>query len=188
MIKTKILICAATLAFVSIPASATDLFFQGGIHVGGDKLATATSSSGFDQNLRAGQLLSFSVGVHTELNDSLQARVSAGYKLDSIRASNGDANFTRIPIEALLMHKSGNFMLGGGLAYHVSPRFEFNVSPSYSINFDNALGLVLGFDYNGKGRFEHDWYVGGRMTIIDYKVAGLSVNGNSIGAVIGYLF
>jgi hypothetical protein len=188
MMKIIALICATGLACMSVPAAAANLFFEGGVHVGGDKLATATTSSGPDQNLRAGQLLSMAVGMQTMLAESLQGRVSVGFKFDRITASNGDATFTRVPIEALLMHQSGNFMLGGGIAYHLSPKYKFNVTPSYTVDFDNAMGLVLGFDYNSKGRFEHDWYVGGRVTLIDYKVSGASVSGNSIGAVIGYMF
>jgi hypothetical protein len=188
MIKISTLICAASLVCMSLPATAANLFFEGGVHFGGDKLATAYSSSGPDQNLRAGQLLSMAVGMQTMLADSLQGRVSLGFKIDRITASNGNATFTRVPLEALLMHQSGNFMLGGGIAYHLSPKFDFNATPSTTVNFDDALGLVLGFDYNGKGKFEHDWYVGGRVTLINYKVSGVSISGNSIGAVIGYMF
>jgi hypothetical protein len=86
------------------------------------------------------------------------------------------------------MHQSGNFMFGGGLAYHLSPKFDFSATPSFTIDFDDALGFVLGFDYNSKGVFQGDWFVGGRVTLIDYETPGLTVSGNSIGAVMGFMF
>ncbi len=121
----------------------------------------------------------------------LQGRISLGYKVDDINASNGSFKFSRFPLEFLLMDQNSNWLLGGGLAYHLSPKFTADASSiglSRTDTFDNALGYVLAFDYNSKGHFEHDWYVGGRVTIIDYKNQYGSASGNSIGAVIGYLF
>jgi len=183
----KAIIGATGFICFSLPAVAADVFLEGGLHFGGDKLATV-SSSGPDLDLRAGQLLSFAIGGYAELADSLQGRFSLGYKTDSINADNGDATFTRFPVEALIMHQSGKFMLGGGIAYHLSPRFEFTAPPAFTIDFDNALGFVLAFDYTSGGKFEGNWYLGGRITVIDYEVKGLSVNGNSVGVVAGFMF
>lgn len=182
----KSLVIAASLAGLAMPAAATDMFVEAGIHVGGDELATTG-----DSDLRAGQLFSLAVGVHTELTDSLQGRASLGYKFDVIDADNGDASIDRFPIEILVMKQSGNFMFGGGLAYHLSPEYEFNAGPSpFTVEFDDALGFMLAFDYNSKGKFEGDWYVGGRITLIDYESSDLveTVSGNSVGAVIGFMF
>lgn len=183
----KALIAVVCLTCTSMPAIATDMFIEAGIHLGGDTLATA-SSGNYDEKLKAGQLLSLAVGIHTELGEAVQGRLSLGYKFDSVSADNGDATFDRFPIEALVMKRSGSFMFGGGLAYHLSPEYEFNVSPSFTIEFDDAVGLVLAFDYNSKGEFADDWFVGGRITLIDYEAQGITVDGNSIGAVIGFMF
>lgn len=189
--KAKALICAASLACMSLPAAATGMFFEGGIHVGGDALVNVSFTNGDSQKVKAGQLLSVAIGVHTELADALDGRISLGYKIDEINANNGSFKFTRYPLEFLLMQHNNNWMLGGGVAYHLSPKFTADagsIGLSGTANFDNALGYVLAFDYNSKGKFDHDWYVGGRVTIIDYKNAYGSASGNSIGAVIGYMY
>jgi hypothetical protein len=191
MMKIKALICAASLACVSVPAAATGTFFEGGVHVGGDDLVSVTFTSGDTQKVKAGQLLSVAIGGYTDLGQSVQGRLSLGYKVDRVNASNGEIKFSRFPVEMLFMKQYSNWMVGGGLAYHLSPKLTVNtgsVGLSGTATFDNALGYLLAFDYNSNGSFTHDWYVGGRITVIDYKNGYGSVSGNSIGAVIGYLF
>lgn len=183
--NNKTVVSAVSLLVLSMPVAATDMFVEAGLHLGGDTIASTTAN----QDLKAGQLISLAVGVHSELAASVQGRLSLGYKFDTISANDGDASFSRFPIEALILQQSGNFMLGGGIAYHLSPEFEIN-SPGANgtIEFDDALGFVLAFDYNSKGKFAGDWYVGGRVTLIDYEVSGFSISGNSIGAVVGYMW
>ena len=186
------LVGAAVMLCMASRAMATDLFIEGGIHLGGETVATASFTNGDTEKIKAGELLSFAIGFHTELSDSVQGRFSIGYKFDSINAENGDLDFSRVPLEFLVMQRYTYWMLGGGLTYHLSPEFTADVAssvgPSGTVEFDDSLGVVIAFDYNSKGNFDHDWYVGGRVTLIDYDNQFGSVRGNSLGAVIGFLF
>jgi len=189
--KTTHLLSAGVLLCLSSQASATGLFFEGGIHVGGETMVGVTFTSGDTEKIKAGELLSLAVGVHTELSDTLQGRFSIGYKFDSINAENGDLDFSRVPLEFLVMQRYTYWMLGGGITYHLSPELTADapsVGLSGTAKFDDSLGFVFAFDYNSNGNFTRDWYVGGRVTLIDYDNQFGSVRGNSLGAVIGFLF
>jgi len=189
--KVNALICTASLVCMSMPVVAANLFLEGGVHFGGDSLANVSFTNGDSQKIKAGQLLSVAAGGYMPIGNSLQGRFSLGYKVDRINANNGDIRFSRFPLDFLLMHQINNWMLGGGAAYHLSPKLKADASSvglSGTATFDNALGYVLAFDYNSKGHFTNDWYVGGRVTVIDYKNQYGSASGNSIGAVVGYLF
>ncbi len=180
---------ATGLLMASCTATATDVFVEGGIHLGGDTLASTSGS--YSQDLKAGQLLSVAVGIHTALSESAQARISIGYKFDSVDADNGSTDFDRVPLELLAMYRaSPYFYIGAGVTRHIAPTFNFDISGfgTGEIEFDDANGLVFGFDYNSKGEFNGDWFVGGRVTIIDYETSGLTVSGNSVGAVLGFMF
>jgi hypothetical protein len=189
--KITHLLSAGVLLCLSSQASATGLFFEGGIHVGGETMVGVTFTSGDTEKIKAGELLSLAVGVHTELSDTLQGRFSIGYKFDSINAENGDLDFSRVPLEFLVMQRYTYWMLGGGITYHLSPELTADapsVGLSGTAKFDDSLGFVFAFDYNSNGNFTRDWYVGGRVTLIDYDNQFGSVRGNSLGAVIGFLF
>jgi hypothetical protein len=182
---------AVLLVTISTSTFATGLFFEGGLHLGGDTLIEVVLTNGETEKVKAGQLLSLAVGVHTDISDSLQGRLSLGYKFDFITADNGDIEFTRIPIEFLLMQQSGSWMFGGGVSYHLSPKLTADapvIGLVGTVNLDDALGFVIAFDYNTQGIFESAWYMGGRITIIDYENQFGSVSGNSVGVVFGYLY
>ena len=176
---------------LSSKAFAIGLLVEGGLHLGGDTLIEVSNSNSLSEKVKAGQMLSMAVGVHTTLTDTLQGRLSIGYKIDAIIASNANINFTRVPVELLVMSYRGTWMAGAGLIYHLSPTLKTN-SPSLgltgSVEMDDAFGIVLAYDYNTYGYFTGDWYIGGRATIINYKAPTGSVSGNSLGVVFGYLF
>ncbi len=88
------------------------------------------------------------------------------------------------------MKQSGNWNYGGGLTYHINPEFTSGgIFVGNDIGFDNALGLKLAFDY----RFNNNIFLGLEYSIIDYKVntnntVKDTVDGNSVGLVLGYVF
>ena len=179
------------LFFVSIfcfsTQSLADAFIQGGLHFGGDTLATVDFVSLGDQKIEAGGLLSGSVGYEADINESLLAKLSAGIKFDSISASNGDVDFTRYPLTAMLFMKGENLHFGLGLTRHIGVELSVDgFSGATTADFDDATGFVAQLDYllNERG------YISLKFTSIDYELANSSieVDGSSIGLLVGFRF
>ena len=179
-------ICISSLLLAPVSSHALDIYLQAGLHFGGDELGTVTFTSGETESLKAGELFSLSAGVGFDVTENLESRFLAGLKFDMIDAENGTVDFTRYPLEALLMYKaSEEILIGGGLSYHLNPSVSGEgFAAGADIDFDNALGFVLEFDY----QLPTDVYFGVKLTSIDYEVAGISVNGSSIGAIVGIRF
>ncbi len=183
-----LLLLALASSFRSMAAGA---FVEAGAHLGGDTLVEVSFTDGSTESLKAGQLISLAVGWHTELSETLSSRISLGYKFDSITAQNGDIEFTRVPLELLLLTQNGSWLVGGGVTYHMSPKFTADAATIGLLGtakLDDALGFVLAADYNTHGIFDREWYIGARITVVDYENNLGSVSGSSIGVVIGYLF
>ena len=178
------------LLFAASRASALGMYFEGGLHFGGDDLVKVTYTDGSSDSIQAGRLLSLAIGVTEQISYNVQGRVSLGYKYDFIKADNGTVSFSRMPLDILAMYYKHQWMFGGGLTFHLSPEVEVDVTPSVTgpPAYDTAYGLVLAFDYNTYGYYQRDWYLGGRVTLINYKNPTGSFSGNSVGVVFGYMF
>ncbi|HHJ34660.1 MAG TPA: hypothetical protein ENJ87_02740, partial [Gammaproteobacteria bacterium] len=100
IVLTTLLLCSGNVL-------ALDYFVQGGLHFGGDKLAQAQFTNGKSDSIKAGELISLSAGIGSEIIDGVEARVLAGAKFDTINAKNGDVIFLRYPIEALVLYQAG---------------------------------------------------------------------------------
>ena len=180
----KIMLMA--LALCSSNVFAADFFVQGGLHFGGDDIVAVTFTNGDTEKIKAGELMSLSVGAGTALSDTVEGRIMLGLKLDIVTAKNADLTFLRYPVEALaLYHASEKINIGGGLAYHLNPNVSGDgVASNVNINFDNAFGLVLTAEY----MLSNGGYLGIKYTGIDYEINGLKVSGNSIGGILGFRF
>lgn len=182
----------ALLLSVSLSSNAADFVLEAGLHAGGDDLVTATFVSGSTQTIEAGGLYNFALGVGFDINEKVTSRITFGIKQDSITASNGNIEFTRYPLDALVFYKTDSWLFGGGITYHTNVKLSGDgLASGLSANFDDSMGFILEADYlfgNKKG------YVGGRYTMIDYDtvpsatVNAATVDGNSIGVVVGYRF
>lgn len=168
------------------PANAAKFAMELGLHGGGDELVRVIYSSGSTSSVRAGQLISLSIGAGFDLTQNLTSRLTFGYKGDGVTASNGDVTFSRYPINWLLLYRTGYYQIGGGLTYHMSPKLKGTGAASFvNAEFDDATGALLEADYF----FSPRSYFGFRFTSIDYKLksSSTSVNGNSVGIVLGAL-
>jgi hypothetical protein len=181
-------------AFADMPVDAyepskTHLVTSLGLMDGGDKLATVEYRHGDDVDIRAGGLVLLGVGVNHEFGNNWELQATLNYLGAGANAKNGDVSFSRWPVEVLGFYRNGSHRFGGGLTYHVNPKFDVNLDngPDDTINFDNALGVVVEYDYF----FLRQLSLGVRGTLIDYKSSEVdgSINGNSIGVVVsGYFF
>jgi hypothetical protein len=156
----------ALLAFIPLNTQAGGLVLTGEIAVGGDKLASV--SGDYEEDLRAGQLLNLGIGYDFDLNPAktLLLRAGINYKFDSIDADNGEADFDRWPLDLILVSRQGNFSLGAGITYHLSPTYEDTINGiSTRIDFDDSLGFLLQAGYMMTPTME----LGARVTLIEYE-------------------
>jgi len=114
------------------------------------------------------------------------AKLGMSYMRDSVDAEDGDASFTKFPIDALVMTQVNSVKFGAGLTYHLNPTYKED-SPYVSgeVEFDNAVGLLIEADYsfaNSNAEF------GLRYTKIDYEIDGFEIDGNAFALTIGSTF
>ena len=186
----KILLNISILLFISSStAQASNFLLEAGLHFGGDELATVNFIGGESQSMDAGGMISLAAGLKTEIGKSFELRTTIGIKFDSITASNGELDFTRYPVNAILFKKGEVFSIGVGATYHLNPEFEVSgFNGDFTASFNNALGFIAEVDY----ALNEKAYLGLKATAIDYEINGTfastEINGNSIGVVIGVSF
>jgi hypothetical protein len=172
------------VAGVANASSSSGLILEGGLHFGGDRLQTVYTSNGTSE-VKAGGGLSFGIGIGVDLAPDMESRITFGVKRDGVFGSNGEVTFTRYPIDVLILKKLDGWKLGGGVTYHLNPEYADTIYPAIYDKYDDALGFLLELD-----RDLGLVYVGGRVTVIDYKITNTSINksGNSFSLVGGIRF
>lgn len=187
--KKLLLKISALLFLATSTAHASNLLLEAGLHIGGDELATVNFIGGDSQSMEAGGMISFAAGLKSDVGESLELRTTIGIKFDSITASNGELDFTRYPVNAMLFTKGETFSIGIGATYHLNPEFKASgFTGDFTASFENALGFIAEVDY----ALSEKAYLGLKFTSIDYEINGpfssTEFNGNSIGVVIGISF
>ena len=167
MRAVKVLIISSILLFSAcLNAAETKAVLQFGYEFGGEALVETSES-----DLNAGGGLNIAGGVSIEPENSAMAYVATfGYTFDDIDFDipSGSSSFDTTTLEFTARRKFGpNHVheLGGGLTYQLNP--SFNILYSY-----NARQLFLT----------------GKYTFIDYEVAGVSIDANSFGLLLGWKF
>jgi hypothetical protein len=156
-----------------------------GLEFGGEEIASTTSGGTF----KANELFSLGAGA-SFLNDTkdIEVQVTLAYKYGNLDASDGSISFTRFPLDALVFYRFPKFRVGGGLTYHLNPKFSADgtAKPLDGFKFDNALGVVLQADY----LFTEKASIGLRYTNLDYKPTsgGPTLGSNGGGIMFGYRF
>lgn len=194
----KVLTAASLLAIALSAAADTNptnhnlgahFMLTGGLTHGGDKIATIEYEDGDDADIRAGGLFLLGLGVDYRFTPSWELQLTLNYQFDRANAENGDASFHRMPIDLLGFYRQGAHRFGGGLTYHMSPEFEADfdsLDDNISVDFDDALGLVLEYDYF----FNDSLSVGVRYTTIEYEISDYSeeVDGSYFGLMLNGYF
>jgi hypothetical protein len=162
-------------------ASSTDLLLTFGVTYGGDKLATIEYTNGDDVDLHGGGLVLFGIGAVHRFSDNWEAQASVNYHVDRANARNGDATFDRMPLDLLGFYmpldllgfyRAGAHRFGGGLTYHLNPKFDSDfdfAGGDGAADFDNALGAVIEYDYF----FNEHISLGVRYTNIKYQLSDI---------------
>jgi len=152
-----------------------------GFDFGGDTLVTAVFTDGSSQSVKANEGIYLGGGVSIVPGwYDMVIELSIAWKWTGVTAENGEINWTRYPLEALVFHRVQQFRFGGGLTYHINPKLDGSgVVGGLNVKFKDALGFILQADYViWKGLA-----AGLRYTSIDYEVAdGSAPKAKSNGA------
>jgi len=160
-----------------------------GYDSGGDTIVTAFFVGGSTESIKAneGFYVGGGVSILNEARD-IEMELSFNYKLGFIAADNGDIDWTRLPLDALVFYRFPSVRLGGGLTLHLNPKLRGDGTASgLNVPFDDALGLVLQADY----RFTDKMTLGMRYTSVKYEAKAPftgSFTGDGIGITFGLAF
>lgn len=169
---------------LAMPAQAMDVrpLVKAGADFGGETLVTVEFDDGDIDRMKAneGVYAGGGLAIITDTRD-VEFHLTAAYKYAYLDADNGDIEWTRWPLEALVFYRFPHVRVGAGLTYHVSPRLRGDGAVSdLDVRFKNALGGVIQVDW----RITDAIALGGRLTLLDYKAkapASGTVSSNSLG-------
>lgn len=159
-----------------------------GIDFGGDTLATVVFTNGTTESIKSneGIFIGGGMAILNEARD-IEAEFSLTYKFALIAANNGDLEWTRVPLDALVFYRMPRFRVGGGLTYHFSPKVSGNGAASnVNLKFDDALGFILQADWLIMDKKSLSMALGVRYTNIEYKLQRTSTSTSSEGLGITY--
>jgi hypothetical protein len=162
---------------------------------GGDEILKVNYTDGTDASIVAGTGLLVTGGAVWQAaareGHALDLQASASWKYSTIPdASNQDISWTRWPLEALAFYSylPAHVRLGGGLTYQLAPTLSAQGSVlNGDLKFQNSLGELAQLDYT----FAQHFMLAVRYTWISYRLddgSGPTLNGNSTGFSLGYLF
>lgn len=181
--KRLVLLAACSLAGMAQAADVRPIV-KAGIDTGGDTMVTANFIGGGSETVKANEGV-FVGGGMSWVNDTkdIEVEVAITYKVAVINADNGDIDWTRLPIDALVFYRTTNFRFGGGLTYHINPKLEGSgVSNNINVNFDDALGVILQADW----RITQKINLGLRYTAVEYKADGFSGSAKTDGVGLAF--
>ena len=152
MNKTILALVAASSMAGSCWASEWSPFLGGGLTGGGDKVTRVNYVNGETQTLHAGGLVDLRAGLDFRLQGSdISLQGVIAYHTDRSNADNGSADFTRIPVEFLVLwHPDERWSVGGGVRKATSVKYngsgagtQFGPDQSYK----SSVGLILEGEY-----------------------------------------
>jgi len=126
----------------------------------------------------------------------LSLRALIYYLFDTVEftSPDGEASFDAFPIELGLFNSWNKHEIGAGLSYHLNPshELEFSNIASGTVDFDNASGLFLQYNYifsqSASSSNGNNTYVGIKYTAMDYEADNFIFDANSLGIYLGTRF
>jgi hypothetical protein len=107
---------------------------------------------------------------------------TVGYHFSSINAENGDASFSRVPLDFLYYYQPSNLSFAIGGTYHVAVNYEADVPYYYAdVDFENSLGAIAEIGYAVNSRVLMTL----RFTKIEYEVESYFGGGELSGDHLG---
>jgi hypothetical protein len=187
--RLKVLTFLAAMWALGAQAAEIRPLIKAGFDVGGDTMVSVVFTNGDTEKVRANE--GFYLGAGATILDearNMEYHVTLAYKFALVDADNGDIEWSRIPLEALVFYRFPRARVGGGLTYHINPKLEGSgVVGGLDIEFKNALGLVLQADWLITRKIA----VGGRFTFLEYDAEGAftgSAKSNGVGVTFSINF
>ncbi|MBA5608121.1 hypothetical protein H3H36_22485 [Duganella sp. FT3S] len=160
-----------------------------GVTFGGDKLATTHYTDGSSSNITAGSGLALLVGAEYRVAEQFSVQGTVGYHIRfTPDASNGDADFRRVPVELLgYYHINDQWRVGAGVRFVSNARLHGSGAASgLNADFDNTTGAVLEGEYFVKPN------VGLKLRAVREQYtpthSNVSFSGNHIGMLANFYF
>lgn len=160
-----------------------------GITAGGAKLATADYSDGTSANIKAGSGLALLAGAEYRVSPEFSVQGTVGYHIHfTPEASNGDASFSRVPVELIgYFHPNQQWRVGGGVRHTTAVKLNGKGAAYYmDRDYQDATGALFEVEYftspnlGIKARFVNE----------KFKQEGSSreVSGNHFGVLLNAYF
>lgn len=157
---TSVLACQtahAEMPEVENPQRPLLFLLGGGLTFGGDDFLDVEFEDGRSEELTAGGLLDLKAGIRYQQEGSpLVIQSTIGYHFDSVDAENGDADFTRYPLDLLAFYANDKHLFGGGITHHMNPKLDINFGSlgfDGSAKLDDETGFVLEYNYKVSDKF-----------------------------------
>lgn len=182
------LVLAAATPFASRAADVRPMI-KVGVDTGGDNLLTHVFPDGEVETIKGNQGFYAGGGVSvTNFYRDLELEVSLSFKYTTAYGNNGEVDWTRYPLDALVFYRWPRLRAGGGLTYHFGPKLKGDGDAAgVNVKFENALGFVLQADY----RITDHFTAGVRYTAIEYETEAspaVTTKSSGIGITLGMSF
>lgn len=183
-----------SLFSLCLVAEAADPHFYAGLgfDAGGKKIIEVDYVGGGSDAVYAGTGFHLTVGMDLDFGTEYMTRATIGYKAGSVSARNGDASFSRVPLELTGYRFFGLHGIGAGITHqrNVQAECDFNggICGFSKVDFDDATGLLIEYLYRVRREDSNKGFsVGVRLGGIEYRAegGGKDISGSFIGANIG---
>lgn len=161
-----------------------------GYQGGGEKLLTVYFTDGSDEAIEANGGFFFNAGVSYDLTEQYIVQSMLGYQSDTANAENGDVAWSSFPWETSLLMRVNQFLVGGGIVFHLSPELTSSgiVSLGKDLSFDTALGTQVQAAWTSDPSHGREFQIGLHYQMIDFKYNATTFDGNTLGAFLRYKF
>lgn len=174
------------------PAKDHNLDLVFGLGFGGDTLAEVEFTDGSSDEIKAGSGLMFGLNftkkIESDTQQPLFVKTGFNYIFDSISAENGDADFSRFPLEVSIGTQIKRLQISAGATYHINPALdiEFDGLGSGKATAENAFGIILDATYIiPMKKRQNDLIVGLKYTNIEYDFSDDSYDGSGFVVTFG---
>lgn len=153
--KRSLALALATLLVASAaqaqtrPGDTVRPFLGFGLTFGGDTLEEFNYSNGDSSKVHAGGIVHLVAGIDVAVGGPVSLQANIGYHADSANGSNGDYEFTRMPVELLgFVSLTDNFRLGAGVRHAFDAKVKSSGAVGgFNSKFKANTGVVVEGEY-----------------------------------------
>lgn len=176
-------------------AADVDGVLKAGFDFGGDTIVRALMDNGDTETIKANEGFFVGAGFAAfNTGRTVSTEVTISWKFTGITAENGDIEFTRFPVDALVFYNFPKARLGAGATYHLNPEIEGSEAGVQFVGngtgreeYDDALGFLVQVDW----RIAEKVAIGLRYTSLEYELpnsGAAAVDASGLGGVFTAMF